>query len=223
MAASLSLDGEMEMPPEPDAEVAGATNVGSGERSLALLQEGNARFASGEPMRPHLSNERRAMLTEGQEPFAIVFGCVDSRVTPEVVFDRGLGDLLVIRTAGQAVDDAVLGSAEFGAVTHGIPLLVVLGHEQCGAVIATIEALEAGTPAGGNMATIVAAVAPAVESSSGDGDEHLDRAIQANIRNGVEGLRKSHILRELEVEGRLAIVGAHYILGSGVVDFMADR
>lgn len=211
------------MPPEPDAEVAGATNVGSGERSLALLREGNARFASGEPMRPHLSNERRAMLTEGQEPFAIVFGCVDSRVTPEVVFDRGLGDLLVIRTAGQAVDDAVLGSAEFGAVTLGIPLVVVLGHEQCGAVIATIEALRSGTSADGSIATIVEAVAPAVERATGDDDELLDRATRDNVRNVVARLRKNPVLSELEGGDRLAIVGAHYAVSSGIVEFMVDR
>lgn len=213
----------MEMPPEPDAEVAGATNVASGERSLALLKEGNARFASGEPMRPHLSNERRAMLTEGQEPFAIVFGCVDSRVTPEVVFDRGLGDLLVIRTAGQAVDDAVLGSAEFGAVTLGIPLVVVLGHEQCGAVIATIEALRSGTSADGSIATIVEAVAPAVERATGDDDELLDRATRDNVRNVVARLRKNPVLSELEGGDRLAIVGAHYAVSSGIVEFMVDR
>lgn len=211
------------MPPEPDAEVAGATNVASGERSLALLKEGNARFASGEPMRPHLSNERRAMLTEGQEPFAIVFGCVDSRVTPEVVFDRGLGDLLVIRTAGQAVDDAVLGSAEFGAVTLGIPLVVVLGHEQCGAVIATIEALRSGTSADGSIATIVEAVAPAVERATGDDDELLDRATRDNVRNVVARLRKNPVLSELEGGDRLAIVGAHYAVSSGIVEFMVDR
>lgn len=194
--------------------------AGSGEDPLALLKEGNARFATGDPMRPQLTGERRSTMADGQEPFAVVFGCVDSRVTPEVVFDRGLGDLLVIRTAGQAIDEAVLGSIEFGAAVLGIPLVTVLGHERCGAVIATVETLDSGGTADGSIAAIVEAIAPAVERSSGEGDDLLDRAVRANIRNVVARLRMSPILRELETEGKLAIVGAHYTLGSGVVDFM---
>ena len=194
--------------------------AGSGEDPLALLKEGNARFATGDAMRPQLTGERRSTMADGQEPFAVVFGCVDSRVTPEVVFDRGLGDLLVIRTAGQAIDEAVLGSIEFGAAVLGIPLVTVLGHERCGAVIATVETLDSGGTADGSIAAIVEAIAPAVERSSGEGDDLLDRAVRANIRNVVARLRMSPILRELETEGKLAIVGAHYTLGSGVVDFM---
>ncbi len=153
----------------------------------------------------------------------MVFGCVDSRVVPEIVFDRGLGDLFVIRTAGQVIDGAVLGSVEFGAVALGIPLVVVLGHERCGAVIATIEALEAGTPADGSMATIVEAIAPAVERSSGEGDE-LPRPGSPCQHPGRGGSAPEEPCpQRTRRRGRLAIVGAHYAVGSGIVDFMVDQ
>ncbi|HEX7246831.1 MAG TPA: carbonic anhydrase [Actinomycetota bacterium] len=193
--------------------------VASGEKSLALLKEGNARFASDDSRRPHLSEARRISLADGQEPFAVVFGCVDSRVPPEVVFDRGLGDLLVIRTAGQAIDAAAIGSIEFGAAELGIPLVTVLGHEKCGAVNATIEALDAAATPEGSIGAIVESIAPAVRRSSGEGEELLDHAVRANIVNVVARLRESPVLTELEDSGRLVIVGAHYALDTGVVDF----
>lgn len=160
------------------------------------------------------------MLVDGQDPFAVVFGCVDSRVPPEVVFDRGLGDLLVIRTAGQAIDEVVLGSVEYGAAALGIPLVTVLGHQECGAVEAAMQALDVGATPEGSIGSIVDRIAPAVHSLSGEGDERLDGAVRANIDNVVARLRRSPILSELEGEGELVIVGAHYTLGSGVVDFM---
>jgi carbonic anhydrase len=211
-----------EMPTDDDVSAARPTQASSLEDSLSLLKEGNARFARGDPLQPHVAEERSSS-AQGQAPFAIVFGCVDPRVPPEIVFGRGLGDLLVVRTAGQVIDEAVLGSIEFGAAVLGIPLVVVLGHEDCGAVIATIEALRSGTSADGSVATIVEAIAPAVERVTGDDDELLDRATRNNIRNVVARLRKHPVLSELEGENRLAFVGAHYDVSSGVADFMADQ
>lgn len=204
--------------PEVDRPV----TVASGEESLALLKEGNARFASVNTLRPHLTEAWRTTLAGGQEPFAIVFGCADSRVAPELVFDRGLGDLFVIRTAGQAIDAAAVGSIEFGAAELGIPLVTVLGHEKCGAVNSTIEALEAGGTAEGSIGSIVDSIAPAVERSSGEGEELLDQAVRANIEKAVARLRKSPVLSELEKSGRLVIVGAHYTLETGIADFIVS-
>jgi carbonic anhydrase len=132
------------------------------EEALTRLVEGNLRFASGASKPINESAERRAKVVERQRPFATIFSCVDSRVPPELVFDRGLGDLFVVRTAGNVIDQAVMGSLEYGAYELEIPLLLVLGHKKCGAVKATMETVAAHGKAEGSIAYLVDAIRPAV-------------------------------------------------------------
>jgi carbonic anhydrase len=190
------------------------------EEALQRLIQGNARFVQSVTIDPNQSEKRRVAVANSQTPFAQILGCVDSRVPPEIIFDRGLGDLFVIRTAGQVIDDAVLGSLEFGVAELAIPLLVVMGHERCGAVKAAIESIEQNHTAPGSIAALVEAIRPAVEETAGTTGDHLDLAIHANIENIVERLSTSAILSAAVASGKLRIIGACYDLDSGIVEFM---
>jgi carbonic anhydrase len=166
-------------------------------------------------------------LQDGQEPFAIILGCSDSRVPAEMIFDQGLGDLFVIRVAGNIVAPSQIGSVEFAATKFGTRLVVVLGHSQCGAIHATVEQLrEAREDRSRNLRTIVEFVRPSVESliEQGFGDDPdvlVERAVRANIRASAERMRHgSAILEELERDDGLLIVGAEYSLETGLVDFL---
>ena len=139
---------------------------------------------------------------------------------PELIFDRGLGDLFVIRTAGQVIDKAVLGSLEFGVEELDIPLLLVLGHERCGAVKATVEALEQGTAVPAEIRFLVEGIKPAVERVKDQSGDLLDNAVRANVELVVGQLKKSSILADAMTQGRLKIVGARYDLDTGVVDVL---
>lgn len=195
---------------------------------FARLREGNGRFVAGlagggAPIGP----KRRTELATGQDPFAVILGCSDSRVPAEIIFDQGLGDLFVIRVAGHIVEPSQVGSVEFAAERFGIRLVVVLGHSGCGAVTATLEELqrpsEARSP---NLASIVNKIRPTVAALISEGDPAdpeplIDRAVRANIRASVNDLReKSPILRDLLDRQRLLIVGAEYSLKTGVVEFL---
>jgi carbonic anhydrase len=191
------------------------------EQALQKLMDGNARFISGDALHPNQSAERRAGVVSGQHPFAIIVGCSDSRVPPEIIFDQGIGDIFVIRTAGQVMDDAALASIEYGAEHLGVPLVVVLGHDSCGAVKATVE----GGEAPGHIGYLVEAISPAVDEAAEQAangaseEELLDAAIDINVENIVDQLETSEpILSELVKEGRLTIVGARYHLDSGEVE-----
>jgi carbonic anhydrase len=187
------------------------------------LRDGNARFVSGEREHPHQDVDRRAQLAAGQNPFAVVFGCSDSRVAAEIVFDRGLGDLFVVRTAGHVVDSGVLGSIEFGAAVLGTPLVVVLGHDSCGAVIATLRAHETGTVPGGFVRDIVERVGPSLITAGRDGtelrdDRALDALIDEHIRHTCAFLvERSRALADRIEAGRCAVVGLGYRLDEGRV------
>ena len=196
--------------------------------ALARLQEGNRRFASGLPSADALSSlARRAELVAGQQPFAIILGCSDSRVPAEIVFDQGLGDLFVIRVAGNVVAPSQVGSVEFAAERFGTRLVVVLGHSQCGAVLATLEELRrpGGAPSR-NLRSIVDRIRPAVESLlatelSTDLDLLVSEAVRANVRVSVSQLRHgSEVLERLIESEGLSIVGAEYSLDSGLVQFL---
>ncbi len=200
--------------PIPEADV---TNP---EAALERLLAGNERFAAGMAQDPNQSIVRRTLVAGGQRPFATIFSCVDSRVPPELVFDRGLGDLFVIRTAGHVIDNAVLGSLEFGVAELGIPLLMVLGHEKCGAVNATIEAIEQQMPAPAQIGTLVEAITPAVEAAHGQSGDLLDNAIRANTRLVVEQLVNTPILSAAVANGQLLIVGGRYDLDTGKVEMV---
>lgn len=198
----------------------------SAREALDRLREGNTRFVANKPsLDPRTIAEQRRELTAGQQPFAIILGCSDSRVPAELVFDQGLGDLFVIRVAGNVVAPSQIGSVEFAADRFGTRLVVVLGHSQCGAVIATIEELvqRADNPSP-NLRSIVDRVRPSVESllSLGMAPDatFLQRAVRANVRSSVDHLRHgSAILEDLIARERLLVVGAEYSLDSGLVDF----
>ena len=192
--------------------------VANADEALQRLLEGNQRYASNKSIDLNESQSRRAELAGGQSPFATIFSCVDSRVPPELIFDRGLGDLFVIRTAGQVLDSAVLGSLQYGVAELKIPLLMVLGHEKCGAVKATVEAVENNATAEAEINWLVDGIRPAVEAAKGQSGDLLDNAVKDNVSLTVEHLKESSILSEAVEKGELKIVGARYDLDTGLVE-----
>ena len=195
--------------------------------ALTRLREGNRRFAASvSGSDEYLSRTRRQDLTLEFDPFAIILGCADSRVPAEIVFDQGLGDLFVIRVAGNIVAPSQVGSVEFAAARAGTRLVVVLGHSRCGAILATIEELQ--QPAGKqsrNLQSIVDRVRPSVEALfasdlRNNPEELVRQAVRANIRASVDHLRHgSEVLEQLIMNDGLVVVGAEYSLETGVVDF----
>lgn len=199
----------------------------SAREALARLREGNLRFASNvggsDPYPAHI---RRAELTAGQQPFAIILGCSDSRVPAEIVFDQGLGDLFVIRVAGNIVAPSQIGSVEFAAARFHTRLVVVLGHSQCGAILATLEELQRPTEnQSRNLRAIVDRVRPSVEELLHTALRHdlnalAGQAVRANIRASVNHLRHgSEVVEQLIQEEGLRVVGAEYSLETGIVEF----
>jgi len=199
----------------------------SAPEALALLREGNRRFAANQATSGSVSNQaRREALVSGQEPFAIVLGCSDSRVPAELVFDQGFGDLFVIRVAGNIVAPSQVGSVEFAAARFGTRLVVVLGHSQCGAITATLEELLGkANNSSRNLRSIVDRVRPSVETLlTGRKDLDMDvvvhEAVRANVRASANHLRHgSELLEQLIREDGLLVVGADYSLESGRVSF----
>ncbi|MFJ8793913.1 carbonic anhydrase [Streptomyces sp. NPDC102462] len=156
--------------------------------ALDALLAGNRRYAAGRPRHPHEDRGRHRVPAAGQRPFAAVVGCVDSRVPPELVFDQGLGDLLCTRTAGQVLDEAVLACVQYGVEELRIPLVLVLGHERCGAVAATLEHLRTGAPVPGHLRLLVGEIIPAARRTRavpGDWAEHTMRAHTAWVRDAI--------------------------------------
>jgi carbonic anhydrase len=186
---------------------------------LAQLQAGNRRFVSGQSKNQAATSVRRAELVEGQSPFATIIGCADSRVPPEIVFDQGLGGLFTIRVAGNTAADAlVIGSAEYATSVLKSSLVVVLGHDGCGAVKAAIDVVKNGTSLPGDLPAVVQPIIPAVEAVKGlPADQVLDAAIEENVHLQVAGLRAVPSLAPLVAANKLQIVGAHYRLHSGRV------
>ena len=193
--------------------------------ALAALREGNRRFVA-ELRETHPVRTRRRELPAGQEPLAIILGCSDARVPAEIVFDQGLGDLFVIRVAGNIVAPSQIGSVEFAAAAFGTRLVVVLGHSNCGAIHATLEQLARPTrDQSPNLRSIVNRIRPAVEGlmergAGGDRDALVHQAVRANIRMSADHLRHgSEVLEQAIEKDGLLVVGAEYSLESGVVDF----
>ncbi len=199
----------------------------SAQEALERLEQGNRRFAAGEPEQdPRVQQSRRIASVAEQAPFAIVLGCSDSRVPLELVFDQGLGDLFVIRVAGNIVAPSQVGSVEFAAARFGTRLVVVLGHSRCGAILATLDELrEPGSAASSNLRSITDRIRPAIEelarSHPGPGPDALvGRAVRANVAASANHLRHgSAILEELIRNDGLRVVGAEYSLETGLVDF----
>jgi carbonic anhydrase len=190
--------------------------------ALRRLQAGNRRFVSGTGMDPGRYSARRAELAEGQAPFAVVLGCSDSRVPPEIVFDQGLGDLFLVRVAGNTgADPLVIGSVEYSATILGSILLLVLGHDDCGAVKAAVDVVTKGKVLPGDLNSVVEPILPAVEAvRSEPADAIVEAAIQANIRRAVAGLSAVPLLADLVASDKLNVVGAEYRLRSGRVDLI---
>jgi carbonic anhydrase len=198
--------------------------------ALQRLREGNLRFASDAGgADAFMSHARRAELTAGQHPFAIILGCSDSRVPAEIVFDQGLGDLFVIRVAGNIVAPSQVGSVEFAAARYETRLVVVLGHSQCGAILSTVEELRMPTEnQSRNLRAIVDRVRPSVEGLFAtelrqDPEALVKQAVRANIRASVNHLRHgSQVLEQLIQDEGLVVVGAEYSLETGIVEFLDD-
>jgi carbonic anhydrase len=211
--------------------------------AISRLKEGNGRFTSGNPQHPHESSEERTqMATKSQEnlgmsaadaakrreelanvqhPFAVIVGCSDSRVPPEIVFDQGLGDLFVVRVAGNVIDDHALGSTEYAVDHLGVRLIVVLGHQSCGAVKAARETIAAKSKAPGHIQSLVTAIRPAVEATA-KGD--LEATIKANVKDVVQALRSSTPILKAKVDsGDVRVVGAYYNLDTGAVTFLDEK
>ena len=199
----------------------------SAPEALARLQEGNRRFVASQTTSEPINRAQRAALAAGQEPFAIILGCSDSRVPAELVFDQGFGDLFVIRVAGNIVAPSQVGSVEFAASRFGTRLVVVLGHSGCGAITATIEEITGqATNQSRNLRSIVDRVRPSVETLiSGRRDHDLEAlirdAVRANVRASVNHLRHgSALLEQLSRSAGLKVLGAEYSLETGVVTFL---
>ncbi len=202
----------------------------SAQEALSRLQEGNSRFVAERGSGTQEMHVRRSELVAGQEPFAIILGCSDSRVPAEIVFGQGLGDLFVIRVAGNIVAPSQIGSIEFAAERFGTRLVVVLGHSQCGAVSATIEELQRPNEnQSRNLRAIVDRIRPAVQGLLATELRHdvhalMHQAVRANIRAAVNQLRHgSEILENLVDKGGLQIVGAEYSLETGAVEFFDSQ
>src|SRR5713101_2566934 len=216
--------------------------------AISRLKEGNGHYTKGNEQHPHESSEertymatnsyenagmtllgmtatkaaeRRAELTKSQHPFAIIVSCSDSRVPPEIVFDQGLGDLFVVRVAGNVIDDHSLGSIEYAVDHLAVRLVVVLGHQRCGAVKAAKETIAAKGKAPAHIQSLVTAIQPAVEATA-KGD--LETTVRENVKNVVQALRSSAPVLKAEVDsGELKVVGAYYSLDTGSVAFLDEK
>ncbi|WP_328361713.1 carbonic anhydrase [Mycobacterium sp. NBC_00419] len=182
------------------------------------LKEGNERFVAGEPEHPSQSIEYRASLAEEQRPTAVVFGCADSRVAAEIIFDQGLGDMFVVRTAGHVIDSAVLGSIEYAVTVLSVPLIAVLGHDSCGAVKATLAALDEGQVPPGFVRDVVERVTPSILLGRRDGLTRVDEFEARHVtETAAQLMSRSSAIADKINDGSLAIVGLTYHLADGVV------
>jgi carbonic anhydrase len=216
--------------------------------AISRLKEGNGRFTAGNLQHPHVSVDernyiaansyenagtislgmtseqaakRRAELAKSQHPFAIILSCSDSRVPPEIVFDEGLGDLFIVRVAGNVLNDEGLGSIEYGVDILGARLIVVLGHQSCGAVDAAMKTVAAKGKAPGHIQSLVTAIKPVVDSTP-KGD--LDTTIKANVKHVVDALRSSTPILKAKVDsGEIQVIGGYYSLDTGAVTFLDEK
>jgi len=209
----VALAKEPKMPPKPQ-------NVLSPDAALDRLMRGNKRYVDGLTKRHDFAHEREA-LTKGQNPFAAVLGCADSRIAAEFCFDTALGDVFVCRVAGNFANEDVVASLEYAVAVLKTPLIIVLGHDACGAVDATIKSVNDGTTLPGHLPALVSAIRPAVEAVKNQGGDELANAIRSNVKLNVEKLQKtSPILDKAVGDKSLRVVGGVYRLASGKVDLI---
>ncbi|RKN45570.1 carbonic anhydrase [Streptomyces hoynatensis] len=194
------------------------------KEAFELLLAGNRRFVAGAPEHPNQDAARRAEIAPLQRPFAVLFGCSDSRLAAEIIFDRGLGDLFVVRTAGHVMGTEVLGSVEYGTNVLDCPLVVVLGHDACGAVAAACAALDDGTVPAGYIRDVVERVTPSVLAARATGHLTPDEILAEHVRHTVDLLlERSRLLAQRVDAGQAAVVGLCYRLADGRADLVAAR
>lgn len=213
------LAADRETPPPQRDDAVKLTAEAARER----LEAGNARYLAGTPQYPDQDPGRREELVKGQHPFVAVLSCSDSRVDPESLFDQGLGDLFVVRSAGQVMDSVGLGSLQYVVEHLGVGLVLVLGHTGCGAVQATIESLESGERAGTAIDSLVAGIIPAVEKAhrhGAEGAELLDAAVRINVERIVALLKKAPVIGAAASSHEIEVLGAVYDLEVGRVDWL---
>ncbi len=192
--------------------------------AFEVLCTGNSRFASGTSQHPNQDAVRRAETAPGQRPFAVLFGCSDSRLAAEIIFDRGLGDLFVVRTLGHVVGPEVLGSIEYGVGVLGCPLVVVLGHDACGAVAATRAGVEDGTTVQGYVRDVIERVTPSVLAARAAGLRKDRDIVAEHVRRTVDLLlERSQVLAAQVADARAAVVGLYYRLDVGTAHLVAAR
>ncbi len=186
------------------------------------LREGNQRFVTGTSSHPNQDALHRASLVETQHPFAVIFGCSDSRLAAEIIFDLGLGDIFVVRTAGQVIDDAVLGSLEFSVGVLNVPLIVVLGHDRCGAVSATIESLDSGVMPVGFLRELVERITPSVLTSRRNGVTDLNATVVEHIKQTSKRMvDSSRVIADAVEKGSTAVMGVTYRLEDGKAEIVS--
>ena len=219
---SLGLAASLASPQVFAADVKATTMTA--DQALAALKDGNAKFLADTPTLSTIKDsDRRLQIARGQAPFAVLVSCSDSRVPPEMLFGRGLGELFIIRNAGNSVDTIALGSIEYAIAVLGVPLIVVLGHERCGAVDAALSVVEKNTVFPGSLNQMIEPILPAAllaRASGAKGEDLLDAAVRENVKRVVTRLRNSDpVLMKPIAAGKLRVVGARYDLDDGKVDF----
>ncbi len=189
------------------------------QEAWSAMVEGNHRFVSGAPAHPRQDIDRRNQLAEQQKPFAALFGCADSRLSAEIIFDVGLGDLFVVRNAGQVIAETILGSLEYAVEVLGVPLILVLGHDECGAIRATIDSSQGKVATEGEfIADLVSRIAPTVKAANEQGLFEIDDVTQLHVQDTVnEMLTRSKLISAAVKSGKLAVVGANYKLALGEI------
>ncbi len=210
----------------PEARAAEVTSPMTSDEALKELMDGNKRFIQSMKDSCVLRTpDRRMEVAEGQNPFAIILACADSRVSPEIIFDQWIGDLFVVRVAGNIatpVNYGILGSIEYGVIVLGVNLIMVLGHSRCGAVEGAIKAVKTGTAFPGSIGNIVKAIQPSVEKAEGEPGDLLQNAIRENVRTGMGILRNSDpVVAPMVKEGKVKVVGGEYDLVTGEVTLVA--
>jgi carbonic anhydrase len=180
------------------------------------MREGNERFVAGESSHPNQDSSRRSSLVENQHPFAVIFGCSDSRLAAEIIFDVGLGDVFVVRTAGQVIDDAVLGSLEYSVSVLGVPLIAILGHDSCGAVSATKAAVDTGEMPPGFIRDLVERITPSVLTSIRQDKHEVNDMVVEHVKQTSQRLAdSSRVISDAIESGRTAVIGLSYSLAEG--------
>lgn len=186
------------------------------------LRDGNERFVAGTSIHPNQNAARRSELVATQNPFCVIFGCSDSRLAAEIIFDLGLGDAFVVRSAGQVIDDAVLGSLEYAIEPLGVPLIVILGHDSCGAVTASVNAFSSGTMPQGFVRDLVERIMPSVIAAQRNGVTTVDETVVEHVRQtGDRLLETSQIIARAVEEGRTAVLGVCYHLDEGKAELVS--